>query len=884
MMSPPREAVSDDVVRWINRIVLERDCSIPPPDLSPPVRAVLPLLRLLSDEFRTYRTVVAGGIDAARRNEAALVGIVAAATSQADLIRTAAAAVAESSGGASRVARAAEELQHFAVAAAAAADGAAEGLADVRAALTSLAQALGAGSGRIGDMDASAKGVAHFIATLGRLSRQAQLLSVNAAIESAHLAEAGTRFALVALEVRKLSVSTREAAGGVGKIVKELAASTARAGAAVAAAAGATTAAAADITGAGATLAQTRSTIGEFEEKVADVASVASEQRASLGAVADGIAEIARRSSEAATAAGNAGQDDVTAPIDHARRVAAGWTEFPATRDAHTPEGADSGAFGAWVHGLMTSADRSLPAGDPLIEALGPPLLALVARADADALEILSDVVQIARAVSANGFAWQGISRTLDRVRDEIRSVRIAVGESAEAARTAAERSAAMRTIVDRMQLAYDEALGSLDGALDRVSGIARSVSDVNGYVDTMSGAAEQANGILALIDTLTSETDLLSLNAAIEAAHAGDAGRGFGVIAEEIRTLAVSTNESTRSVEELVARIAAVSNDMRGATSGADESTAAAAGIADRVRSSIGTLRESFAATLQRALDVFETAQNQARALDAVADIVVRSGAAVDDDATTIADRGRVELATIGARIHAGVGRRPRGLVVETVRAFADRVAGEVEGLIEAQLTRRAISEADLFELDYVELVGSEIRRLGRLFDVQQVPPEGFSPPKFRTPWDEAIDEPVIDLLDQRYDDIAAYDVHSIAVFDLNSFLWAQPRRRIADWTGTPEIDRQQNRLKRMVEDEFSLRVARASLGAASDQLGRRLSYPAFTAAGCALDRPAGERPWGAYVYARDAAEVYNEVVAGIFVRGRRHSTLRLAYGMRFT
>jgi hypothetical protein len=45
-------------------------------------------------------------------------------------------------------------------------------------------------------------------------------------------------------------------------------------------------------------------------------------------------------------------------------------------------------------------------------------------------------------------------------------------------------------------------------------------------------------------------------------------------------------------------------------------------------------------------------------------------------------------------------------------------------------------------------------------------------------------------------------------------------------------------------------------------------------------LERPPGERPWGAYVYARDTTEVFNEIALAIYARGRRHSTLRIVYG----
>jgi methyl-accepting chemotaxis protein len=878
MISPRSEASIENLARWIDRVAAARDCSLPPPENGPRARAILHLLGSLSDEFRDYRAVVAGADEAARRNGEALGGIVRSATDQGDLVRTAAGAVTEASGGAGHVADAAVELQRFAVEAAGAADGAAEGLSEIRGALTGLAGGLLAGRGPIEEMNASTRGVTTFLTALGRLSRQAQLLSVNAAIESAHLAEAGARFALVALEVRKLSVSTREASSDVGRIVNELRSSTERVGSAVDGAEAATGAAASDIALASATLARTQSTIGDFEETIDEIASVAGQQRSALDTVAAGIHDIVRHAEEAAAESRRASEIDVNALLSHARAVAGGWNEL---RDIPPPPDDDE-PFVVWVARLGASADRSIDTSDPTIAALGPSLLTLLSTADADAFAILSDIKDISSAVTANGFAWRTISLALAAVREEIGAVRIAIGEAVSAARTAADRATAMRAIVDSMQRAYDEALASLDGALGRIAGISKGVGEIDGLVDAMTGAAARASEILALIDTLSSETDLLSLNAAIEAAHAGEAGLAFGVIAEEIRTLALTTHASTQSVGELVERIVGISDTMRGSTGVVAGSTRDVTASADRVRGAIAALRESFAATMQRALDVFETAQLQARALEGVLDIVARSATAVDFDASSATDRRRLELATVGARMHAVAARRPRGLAVETVRAFAGTLAVEIEQIVEAQLDRGALREEDLFDFRYTELAGPEIARIARLFDVRRVPPAGFSPPKYGTPWDAAIDTAVIDLFERRFDELAAYEALTFGLFDLNAFVWAHPRRLIRDWTGDPALDVRGNRIKRLFEDEYSMRVARWGLGPNAPQVGLRASYRGMRDAGCTLEQ-AGERPWGAYVYSFDIGTVFNELAIAIFFRGKRHSTLRIAYGARF-
>jgi len=91
-------------------------------------------------------------------------------------------------------------------------------------------------------------------------------------------------------------------------------------------------------------------------------------------------------------------------------------------------------------------------------------------------------------------------------------------------------------------------------------------VSDMNTLTSEMGSMSEQISGLSARADSINSfvstissisdQTNLLALNAAIEAARAGDAGRGFSVVADEVRALANSTNTSATEVQGLVSQI----------------------------------------------------------------------------------------------------------------------------------------------------------------------------------------------------------------------------------------------------------------------------------------------------------------------------------------
>jgi methyl-accepting chemotaxis protein len=809
-------------------------------------------VRGLAAEMLAFRAVARAASQSVAHNTEQLGRVTASAREQRALLDSAATAIVEIDRGAANVAGAAADLQATAAAVRSSTENYESGIDGVDASLGRLIAEIALADEPVAVMAAGDAGILAFLDTLLRIARQARLLGINAAIEAAYLGAIGSGFAIVATEIKALATSTVSSAETVKGIERRLNAASTSGVRAIAEASAAARAVKADLDSARAFARTTQAQVATLDGTIVEVAAAAGAQSAALATIVELVERVASGARTVADAAERASALD----LDGMTAALAASIDRYALDDADADAPAyEIALLPAHLHAAATE---------------------LRAQVDADQRAILALVVKIAVAVGRNGYEWQAIAAALTSLRADLDRIVGSLDDATDDAGLAGEGARRLRDALSTIGSGYGAAIAELGATLERVAGVRRAVEHAEAAAGEAVDAGLQAGDILAIVDTISGDTNLLAVNAAIEAAHAGTAGGGFGVIADEIGRLATMTGSSVRRIAALVASVVEASRSVRVATADAAATTTATHDTASVMRATIGTLHGELDATLTRATEVAGVVQEQRTTLAHARDLMESARAYVDADRATATDERRLELAELGTRAHALAARRPLGTNAERLRTFVNAAAAQMDAVFDEAIASGAIRLEDCWPDTYEPIVGPRIAELGRLFDVSRVPAEGFVPAKYATRFDRAVEGGFNAIIDR----LVPLEplVTALVAVDLNGFCFGHYRACRQDWTGAYVTDLATNRIKRFFDDTLSIRCARVGLGAAAQTLPQRATLAQFRSADAVLERGA-ERPWGIFTFARDTGSVYNDLSVGLFAQGRRVATIRCLY-----
>ncbi len=175
-------------------------------------------------------------------------------------------------------------------------------------------------------------------------------------------------------------------------------------------------------------------------------------------------------------------------------------------------------------------------------------------------------------------------SRAATSQGDQTNMVATAVHEMSVAVQEVAQNAQSMAGAAADANREARQGRDLVQANLSAIRELSSSVEQAAKVIDNLHGQSDEISKVLGVIQSIAEQTNLLALNAAIEAARAGEAGRGFAVVADEVRSLASNTQQATESIRSMI----------DGLQSGARSAVSAMRQSREQAQSSVGHAREA--------------------------------------------------------------------------------------------------------------------------------------------------------------------------------------------------------------------------------------------------------------------------------------------------
>lgn len=254
----------------------------------------------------------------------------------------------------------------------------------------------------------------------------------------------------------------------------------------------------------------------------------------------------------------------------------------------------------------------------------------------------------------------QRSDQAMERQRHETDQVATAINEMSAAAQEVAKSAQNAAVAAQQTDEEGQSAKRVVAGSIKQIHALVDDIRSSGVSLDSLQQDVSSIVGVLGVIRSIAEQTNLLALNAAIEAARAGEAGRGFAVVADEVRALASRTQISTQEIQGMIDRLQAGTQSAVEAMRRSSEAGDGTSAQANQAGASLDAMAELIATINSMNAQIASAAEEQTAVAEEINRSVHQIAVAVDSvaDETQLGAQTSRSLAELGQRLGKLVGQ----------------------------------------------------------------------------------------------------------------------------------------------------------------------------------------------------------------------------------